>query len=206
MKRGFFFILLIAVSAVANAENWVLLTPLHDKSVTMGRLEVDVDSIQGAPPLVTALIRIVFNSPQAQPPAWPGKPYQTEATLMEFDCAARRHRTLQLTYFDQAGDQMIKVDRRDQARWLEVRDDRLSGLEYKSVCGRALAKQNEEAKLKFGKSSVVVEKMAKANGCQGSHGAYLAGEPGPIETYRMRCDGGSVFSALCEYGSCNQQK
>jgi hypothetical protein len=59
---------------------------------------------------------------------------------------------------------------------------------------------------KFGKFSYVVEKMAKANGCQGSDGAYLTTEPGSVESYRVECDGGKAFAARCEYSVCKPDK
>jgi len=66
--------------------------------------------------------------------------------------------------------------------------------------------QAKAAQPKFGKYSYVVEKMAKANGCQGGTGAYLTTDAGPIEGYQIECDAGVVYAARCEYGVCNQQK
>jgi len=59
---------------------------------------------------------------------------------------------------------------------------------------------------KFGKYSYVVEKMAKANGCQGSNGAYLTTAPGPVENYSVACDGVAVLLTHCEYGACKPLK
>lgn len=71
---------------------------------------------------------------------------------------------------------------------------------------RAPAPQPQSAQARFGKYSFVVEKMAKANGCQGGTGAYLTTDAGPIEAYRVACDAGVVYEARCEYGVCNQRK
>lgn len=65
--------------------------------------------------------------------------------------------------------------------------------------------QPKAAEQKFGKYSYVVEKMAKANGCQGGTGAYLITNEGPIENYQVACDAGVVYLAHCEYGKCAQQ-
>lgn len=59
---------------------------------------------------------------------------------------------------------------------------------------------------KIGKFSFVVEKMAKENGCQGNNGAYLTTEPGPVEAYKVECDGGPAFLTRCEYSICKPQK
>lgn len=58
---------------------------------------------------------------------------------------------------------------------------------------------------KFGKYSYTIEKMAKTNGCQGGTGAYLTTDAGPIEGYRIDCEGGAIYLARCEYGKCGQQ-
>jgi hypothetical protein len=66
--------------------------------------------------------------------------------------------------------------------------------------------QPKAAQAKFGKFSFEVEKMAKGNGCHGSHGAYLTTDAGPVEGYRVECDGGVVYVARCEYSVCIQQQ
>lgn len=53
-----------------------------------------------------------------------------------------------------------------------------------------------------GVSSATVEKLAKQQGCTGGQGAGLVTEPGPVEVYRMLCDGGRVFMARCELRQC----
>ncbi len=54
-----------------------------------------------------------------------------------------------------------------------------------------------------GSSSVTVEKMARAAGCQGGKGAGLLTAQGPVEVYRMRCDSGKTFMAKCELHQCS---
>ncbi len=53
-----------------------------------------------------------------------------------------------------------------------------------------------------GVSSAVVERLARQHGCTGGQGAGLVSEPGPVEIYRMACDGGRVFLARCELRQC----
>jgi hypothetical protein len=60
----------------------------------------------------------------------------------------------------------------------------------------------ERVEFKPGVSSVTVEKMGRQAGCQGGMGAGLMTPPGPVEVYRMRCDGGKVFMARCELRQC----
>ena len=206
MKRRILLVILLLISTVANAGNWVLLTTLHGSSAVADRLEMDVDSIQRDNSFVKAWVRIAYSAPQARPPSMGNRQFQTESMLMEFDCAMNKYRIVQLTFFDQSGDQMINVNRRDAVQWQEIRTDRLSGLEHRNACNRGLALPVQAAQPKFGKYSFVVEKMAKADGCQGNQGAYLSSEPGPIETYRMQCDRGVDFTVRCEYGACTQQK
>jgi len=71
---------------------------------------------------------------------------------------------------------------------------------------RAQPSQPKAAQANLGKYSYVVEKMAKANGCQGGTGAYLTTDAGSVEDYRVACDAGVVYVARCEYGMCNQLK
>ena len=54
-----------------------------------------------------------------------------------------------------------------------------------------------------GISSATVERLAKAQSCQGGVGAGLVSEPGPVEIYRMACDNGKVFLARCELRQCS---
>lgn len=53
-----------------------------------------------------------------------------------------------------------------------------------------------------GVSSVTVEKLGKQRACNSNEGAGLVTEPGPVEVYRMVCDGGKVFMARCELRQC----
>jgi len=53
-----------------------------------------------------------------------------------------------------------------------------------------------------GVSSATVERMARQQACTGGQGAGLITEPGPVEVYRMQCDGGKVFMARCEMRQC----
>jgi hypothetical protein len=60
----------------------------------------------------------------------------------------------------------------------------------------------EQIPFRVGVSSATVEKMAKAQACTGGPGAGLITTPGPVEVYRMHCDGGKVFMARCELHQC----
>ena len=60
----------------------------------------------------------------------------------------------------------------------------------------------ERVPFRPGVSSVTVENMAKQIGCRGGVGAGLMSAPGPVETYRMICDNGTMFSARCELRQC----
>ena len=53
-----------------------------------------------------------------------------------------------------------------------------------------------------GVSSVTVERLGKLRSCISSEGAGLVTEPGPVEVYRMVCEGGKVFMARCELRQC----
>ncbi|MGO4378573.1 hypothetical protein [Pseudoduganella sp. RAF53_2] len=66
----------------------------------------------------------------------------------------------------------------------------VNGVEVQKVAFRA------------GISSATVERLAKAESCQGGYGAGLVSEPGPVEVYRMACDNGKVFLARCELRQC----
>jgi hypothetical protein len=72
------------------------------------------------------------------------------------------------------------------------------------VAAPAAAPAVETIPFRTGVSSATVEKMAKQQGCTGGQGAGLITEPGPVEVYRMRCDGGKVFMARCELRQCKQ--
>ena len=60
----------------------------------------------------------------------------------------------------------------------------------------------ERVPFRMGVSSATVEKLAKGQGCTAGQGAGLVTEPGPVEVYRMRCEGGTVFMARCELRQC----
>jgi hypothetical protein len=53
-----------------------------------------------------------------------------------------------------------------------------------------------------GISSATVERLGKQQGCASSKGAALATPVGPVEVYKMVCDGGKVFMARCELRQC----
>lgn len=53
-----------------------------------------------------------------------------------------------------------------------------------------------------GVSSVTVEKLGKLRACASNQGAGLVTEAGPVEVYRMVCDGGKIFMARCELRQC----
>jgi len=60
----------------------------------------------------------------------------------------------------------------------------------------------EKVEFRPGVSSATVENLAKQQGCHGGLGAGLLSAPGPVEIYRMACDGGKVFVAKCELRQC----
>ncbi len=53
-----------------------------------------------------------------------------------------------------------------------------------------------------GVSTVTVENLAKAQGCVGGTGAGLITPAGPVETYRLVCADGKVFTASCQSRQC----
>jgi hypothetical protein len=57
-----------------------------------------------------------------------------------------------------------------------------------------------------GISSSSVERLAKRFGCEGSKGAGLITEKGPVEVYRVRCDNGTTFMAQCELRQCRPMR
>lgn len=60
----------------------------------------------------------------------------------------------------------------------------------------------EKVPFRIGVSSITVEKLARDFACTGGEGAGLVTTPGPVEVYRMQCDGGKVFVARCEMRQC----
>jgi hypothetical protein len=62
--------------------------------------------------------------------------------------------------------------------------------------------QIEKIPFRVGVSTATVEKLARAHACTGGPGAGLITPPGPVEVYRMACDGGKVFMARCELRQC----
>ena len=60
----------------------------------------------------------------------------------------------------------------------------------------------EKVEFRPGVSSATVENLAKQADCHGGLGAGLLSLPGPVEIYRMACDGGKVFVAKCELRQC----
>lgn len=57
-----------------------------------------------------------------------------------------------------------------------------------------------------GTSSATVERLAKRFGCNGSTGAGLITDKGPVEVYRMKCDNGTTFMAQCELRQCRPMR
>lgn len=57
-----------------------------------------------------------------------------------------------------------------------------------------------------GMSSTTVERLAKRFGCEGSTGAGLITDKGPVEIYRMKCDNGTTFMAQCELRQCRPMR
>jgi hypothetical protein len=68
--------------------------------------------------------------------------------------------------------------------------------------GRVDGVEIEKVAFRAGVSSATVENLAKQRGCTGGWGAGLVSEPGPVEIYRMTCEGGKVFIAKCELRQC----
>ncbi|MDB5756317.1 MAG: hypothetical protein JWR56_2745 [Massilia sp.] len=60
----------------------------------------------------------------------------------------------------------------------------------------------ERIAFRAGISSVTVERLGKQQACFSNEGAGLVTEPGPVEVYRILCDGGKVFMARCELRQC----
>jgi hypothetical protein len=60
----------------------------------------------------------------------------------------------------------------------------------------------QKVEFRSGISSVTVEKIAKQYGCNTDKGAWLVGDKGPIEIYKVSCDQGSVFLVRCELRQC----
>lgn len=60
----------------------------------------------------------------------------------------------------------------------------------------------ERIPFRAGISSVTVERLGKQQACFSNEGAGLVTEPGPVEVYRIVCDGGKVFMARCELRQC----
>jgi hypothetical protein len=67
-----------------------------------------------------------------------------------------------------------------------------------------VGQQIERVPFRLGVSSATVERLARRQACTGGQGAGLVTEPGPVEVYRMQCDGGKVFMARCELRQCRQ--
>jgi predicted small secreted protein len=57
-----------------------------------------------------------------------------------------------------------------------------------------------------GVSSASVERLARKFGCEGTNGAGLVTEKGPVEVYRMRCENGTSFLAQCELRQCRPMR
>jgi len=70
----------------------------------------------------------------------------------------------------------------------------------------AMPARGKTTEQKLGKYSYQIEKTAKADNCHGGSGAYLTTDAGPIESYRIDCEGGAVYLARCEYGICAVHK
>jgi hypothetical protein len=64
----------------------------------------------------------------------------------------------------------------------------------------------QKMELRAGVSSATVERLAKAAGCNGTLGAGLVTERGPIEIYRMQCENGKPFMARCELRQCKPMR
>jgi hypothetical protein len=58
-----------------------------------------------------------------------------------------------------------------------------------------------------GVSSATVEHLAKRFSCTtNGMGAGLIVEKGPVEMYRMQCDNGTTFIAMCEFRQCRPMR
>jgi hypothetical protein len=56
-----------------------------------------------------------------------------------------------------------------------------------------------------GPSQIVVEKLAKSQGCEAVTGATLIDHNGPVENYIVNCTNGQSLAAHCEYRNCKAQ-
>jgi hypothetical protein len=63
----------------------------------------------------------------------------------------------------------------------------------------------EHSQLKLGTWSYEVDKLARSRGCQGD-GAWLITPSGPREAYRVFCDNGQKFTAVCDSVQCLEDK
>ncbi|RCS59878.1 DUF2846 domain-containing protein [Parvibium lacunae] len=54
----------------------------------------------------------------------------------------------------------------------------------------------------FGSQSYELEKAAAKEGCISSRGAELLRDEGPVERYKIACDGGKTVYAYCEFRQC----
>ncbi|WP_235548400.1 hypothetical protein [Noviherbaspirillum sp. Root189] len=64
----------------------------------------------------------------------------------------------------------------------------------------------QKVEYRAGVSSAAVERLARKFGCEGTHGAGLVTEKGPVEVYRMRCENGTSFLAQCELRQCRPMR
>jgi hypothetical protein len=92
----------------------------------------------------------------------------------------------------------------ESAEQAEVNVEALQGANAQPAGGQAASGEAQVEKIPFrvGVSTATVEKLAKSQACTGGPGAGLITPPGPVEVYRMQCDGGKVFMARCELRQC----
>ncbi|WP_374356587.1 hypothetical protein, partial [Chitinimonas sp.] len=63
----------------------------------------------------------------------------------------------------------------------------------------------DHSQLKLGKWSFEANKLAVKKGCIGD-GAWLITPPAPREAYRVFCDNGRAFTAMCDSFQCLEDK
>lgn len=135
-----------------------------------------------------------------------------ESIPYEANVNSAREKTIKATlgvFLQVISAQIIGIPNTAQ-RSIGVRADSPSHLSVASAqSGNTVIQQkpakDKSSEQKFGKYSYQIEQKAKTIGCRGGSGAYLTTEAGPIESYRIDCEGGATYLARCEYGNCTTQ-
>jgi Tfp pilus assembly protein PilP len=122
----------LLVWGVAQAENWVPLAKLSSNGTATDHLEVDDDSVRDDNGRVTLWLRIVYAEPRVAK-FNPQRKYKSERIKAEFDCTGRQFRETGVAYHDEQGQHFFGMDFSSR-EWKPIRDDGLSGLEYRHAC------------------------------------------------------------------------